>query len=120
MEWNPIFTEQKETYLLRWEGDLDRIKALRLIKGMGDELTTAWLDSLLKYVTESGMPAVHQLPDIIDNVSNLQGQPNMIWTYGGPRFLRRLAQLDTGADIRVTTIIRSVLGLKAGTSLRLE
>lgn len=38
----------------------------------------------------------------------------MIWTYGGPIFLKRLAELDKDADVRVSAIIRSAVGLKAG------
>ncbi|KAF8600995.1 hypothetical protein BDV93DRAFT_587094 [Ceratobasidium sp. AG-I] len=53
-EWKSIFEEQKGTHSALWEGDLDLIEALSLIKGMGSELQTTWLDEVLKYVTEPG------------------------------------------------------------------
>jgi hypothetical protein len=34
----------------------------------------------------------------------------MIWTYGGPSFLDKLAELDTGEDTKYREIVRSVVG----------
>lgn len=66
MEWIPIFTEPKDAHLLLWEGDLDLVKALSLIKGINDPLETGWLDDLFEYTTESGMPSARMWFDIFN------------------------------------------------------
>ena len=53
-EWKSIFEEQTEAHSSLWEGDLDLIRALSLIKGMGNAIQTTWLDEVLEYVTEPG------------------------------------------------------------------